>query len=165
MNVYEAIRTKRAVRAFADQPIAQEDVIAILDAGRRAQSSQNQQPWYFIAVGNRETLTKLAKCGKYADHLAGAALGVALVKKEDALDFDMGQAAAYMQLAAWERGIGSCIASLWEPDQAGKILGLPADLTCNTAISFGYPAAQPASERKKGGRRPFEDVVRFERWE
>jgi len=164
MNVTDAIRTKRAVREFADRKLANEDIRAILDAGRRAQSSKNTQPWHFIAVTGRESLKSLSECGKFAGHLAGAALGVALVKKKDGWDFDLGQAAAYMQLAAWELGIGSCIASMWEPDKAGAILGLPADLVCDTMISFGHPAQKADPKPKSGGRRAFEDVVRFERW-
>jgi nitroreductase len=48
MNVSEAIRMKRAVRQFADRPLPEEIVLAILNAGRRAQSSKNTQPWHFI---------------------------------------------------------------------------------------------------------------------
>src|SRR4051812_14003770 len=114
MTVEEAIRTKRAVRKFSDQPLPEQAVLAILDAGRRAQSSKNTQPWQFIAIQDRDTLTQLSTCGQYAGHLAGAALGVALVSSTPS-GFDIGQAAANMQLAAWELGIGSCIASMWEP--------------------------------------------------
>jgi nitroreductase len=44
-----------------------------------------------------------------------------------------------MQLAAWDLGIGSCIASMWEPEKAKAILGVPQDLHFDVAISFGYP--------------------------
>jgi nitroreductase len=164
MNVDQAIRTKRAIREFTDKPLSDEDVRAILNAGRRSASSKNEQPWYFIAVTGKDQLKKLSECGKYAGHLAGAALGVMLVKKHDQADFDMGQAATTIQLAAWERGIGSCIASFWEPDKAKVVLGLPAERTCDTAISFGFPSKPPADQPRKDGRRAFEDVVRFERW-
>jgi nitroreductase len=164
MNVEEVIRTKRAVREFTDKPLSDQDVRAILDAGRRSASSKNEQPWYFIAITDKDQLKKLSECGTFAGHLKGAALGIALVKKHENADFDMGQAATTMQLAAWERGIGSCIASMWEPDKAKAILGLPDGLTCNTAISFGFAAKPPADQPRKDGRRPFEDVVRFEKW-
>ncbi len=62
-----------------------------------------------------------------ASHLAGAALGVAIIHPDPGekfqLMFDIGQAAAYMQLAAWELGIGSCLASIYEPDKARGLLG------------------------------------------
>ena len=63
MNVNEAIRTKRAVRQFQDKPLPREAVLAILNAGRRAQSSKNSQPWQFIAVQDKQTLKGLSQLG------------------------------------------------------------------------------------------------------
>lgn len=165
MTVTELIRTKRAVRQFTDQPLSEEAIRTILNAGRRAQSSKNTQPWHFIAISDRETLRQLAACGMYAGHLAGAPFAVALIAST-ADGFDLGQAAAYMQLAAWEVGIGSCIASMWEPEKAKAILGVPEDLHFDVAISFGYPP--PSHEQshapKPHGRKPFDEVVFWERW-
>ena len=161
MDVIEAIRTKRAIREFTDQPLSDEDIRTILNAGRRAQSSKNTQPWTFVAIRDRETLRRLSECGTYAGHLAGAALGVALVSSvED--NFDIGQAAACMQLAAWDLGIGSCIASMWEPERAKEIIGVPIDLHFHTAISFGYPKGQARPGGVQGGRKPFEEAVRWD---
>ena len=165
MNVIDAIRTKRAIRLFTDQQVSDEAARAILDAGRRAQSSKNAQRWHFVAVRNRDTLKQLAQCGDFAGHLAGAALGIALVAphdpdNQDWIMFDLGQAAANMQLAAWELGIGSCIATIYQPDRAKAILHVPAELSLDVAISFGYPApaAAPRVGGGRGGRRPLEDV-------
>ena len=72
MNVSEAIRLKRAVREFQPQPLEPGHLNAILNAGRRAQSSKNTQPWHFIAIQERETLLALSKLGPWAGHLAGA---------------------------------------------------------------------------------------------
>ncbi|MEK7382780.1 MAG: nitroreductase family protein [Elusimicrobiota bacterium] len=165
MEVQEAIRTKRAIRAFTEQPIPRETIERVLNAGRRAQSSKNTQPWTFVVVENKETLKKLSECGRYAGHLAGAAFGVALVSPQAGNDFDLGQAAAYLQLAAWELGLGSCIASMWEPEKAKAILGVPPEMHFETAISFGWPA--PEQNRPtvvKGGRRGLAEIVRWEKW-
>ena len=162
MSVAETIRTKRAVRQFSNQPVPEEAVRAILNAGRRSQSSKNTQPWSFVVVSDKETLKKLSECGAYAKHLAGAAFAVALASDEPT-GFDLGQVAAYMQLAAWELGVGSCIASIYEPERAKAILGIPETLHFDIAISFGYPAEnfKPA---KLGGRKPVEDVAHWEKW-
>jgi len=164
MDVIEAIRTQRAVRRFKDEPLPEEAVRTILNAGRRAQSSKNTQPWTFVAIHDRETLRRLSECGTYAGHLAGAALGVALVSSERN-GFDLGQAAACMQLAAWDLGIGSCLAAMWEPERAKEILGIPGDQEFRIAISFGFPAED--DQRPSGvrvGRRPLDEVVQWERW-
>jgi len=164
MNVAEAIRTKRAVRRFTDQPVPEEAIRAILNAGRRSQSSKNTQPWQFVAIRDRNTLKQLSECGDYARHLAGAAFAVAIISPEPT-GFDQGQAAAYMQLAAWELGIGSCIASIYEPERAKAILGVPNELHFDIALSFGYPdpAQQPAAPRL-GGRKPLDEMVHWEGW-
>jgi len=164
MNVTDAIRTKRAVRQFTDQPLPDEAIQAILEAGRRAQSSKNDQPWRFVVVRDRATLAQLAQCGQYAGHLAGAAMGIALIM-QPGYEFDMGQAAACMQLAAWELGIGSCIASIYEPDKAKAILGVPSEKEFKVAISFGYPLPQPATgAKKKTQRAPLDELVHWDRW-
>ncbi len=130
MNVSEAIRTKRAVRKFQDEALSEQSVHAILNAGRRSQSSKNTQPWQFIAIRDKATLKALSECGTWAGHLAGAALGVAILTPDPSQKFqvlfDAGQAAAYMQLAAWELGVGSCLASIYEPQKAREILWFPA---------------------------------------
>src|SRR2546423_3734330 len=113
MTVSELIRTKRAVRQFTDEPLSEEAIRSILHAGRRAQSSKNTQPWHFIAIRDRETLRQLSQCGAYAGHLAGASFAVALIATT-ADSFDLGKAAAYLQLVALVLGIGSCIDSMWE---------------------------------------------------
>lgn len=170
MGVSEAIRMKRAVRHFRQQPLPESSILAILNAGRRAQSSKNSQPWNYLAITDRETLEALATCGASAGHLARAALGIALVHPDPGekfqLMFDIGQTAAYMQLAAWELGIGSCLASIYEPDQARELLGFPADMFLRIAISFGYPLEAEALTRLpvKGGRRPLDELVHWNKW-
>ncbi len=170
MNVSDAIRLKRAVRKFTPDLLSEETILAILNAGRRAQSSKNTQPWHFIAITDKATLKALSECGEWAGHLAGAALGVAIVHPDPAerfqILFDIGQAAAYMQLAAWEMGVGSCMATIYQGDKAREILGFPAELHIRFAISFGYPAEESmlTEPPKKGGRRPADEVIHRDRW-
>lgn len=170
MNVSEAIRTKRAVREFKQEPLPEKEVQAILNAGRRAQSSKNRQAWQFIAVQQKDTLKQLSKMGAFAGHLAGAGLGVLILtpppEKFYGAYFDAGQAAAYMQLAAWERGIGSCLATLYKAEKAYELLGIPEEWQVLMAISFGYPAKGKGLHFRPlvGGRKKFDDVVHLEKW-
>jgi nitroreductase len=170
MHVSQAIRYKRAVRSFSDQALPQEAILAILNAGRRAQSSKNTQPWNFIAITDKKILINLSKCGNFAGHMAGAALGVAIIHQEPGerfqLMFDIGQTAAYMQLAAWELGIGSCLASIYQPDKAREILEFPPDLLLRIAISFGYPQDINIMTKtpQKGGRREMDEIVHWNKW-
>ena len=170
MNVSDAIRMKRAVRKFQDKQLPEDILNAILNAGRRSQSSKNEQGWQFIAIRDEAILKALSECGTYAGHLAGAAVGVAIVtpnpegKFQDL--FDAGQAAAYMQLVAWELGVGSCLASIYEPEKAREILGFPSEWHLRIALSFGFPADQEklSAAPKKGGRRSLEEVAHWDKW-
>ncbi len=170
MNVSDAIRTKRAVRKFQEKPLTKEAITAILNAGRRSQSSKNEQTWHFIAIQDKKVLQALSECGEWAGHIAGAALAVAILTPDPnekfQTMFDAGQAAAYMQLAAWEMGVGSCPASIYEPEKARQILGFPAELHLRVVLSFGYPANREklTAAPKKGGRRTLEDIIHWDKW-
>ena len=168
-----AVAAKRAVRRFADRPIPDDAIAAIVDAGRHAGSSKNTQPWTFIVVRDRARLQELGEVGNWAGHLAGAAVGIALVTPDPStadaplsVYWDLGQAAQNMMLVAWELGIGSVPATVYDQALARRILGYPEDRHCEFLLSFGYPANPDDMTRppKAGGRRSVEDVRRDERW-
>jgi nitroreductase len=171
--VWKAIATVRVVRTFADRPIEPADLDRILRAGRHAGSSKNLQRWTFIVCRDRAHLAELAKLGPWAGHLAGAALAIALVTPDPhapgtplSVMFDLGRAAQNMVLAAWELGIGSVPATVYEHDLARKLLGYPDDQHCEYMLSFGYPADPNDLTRppKAGGRRDLDEIVREEHW-
>ena len=173
MDVWSAIRTKRMVRRFRDEPLAPEQLERIVDAGRHAASSKNQQRWDFIAVQDRERLRALSAVGPYAGHVAGAASAVALLTPDPrepgaslSLVWDLGLAAENMMLAAWELGIGSCPATVYDQAIAREVLGHPDDRWCGYVLSFGFPADPGDLTRppKAGGRRPLDDILHRERW-
>ena len=71
-----------------------------------------------------------------------------------------------MMLVAWELGIGSCPATVYEHGLARDLLGYPAEMACEYILSFGYPAdpAVLTAPNRPGGRRPVEEIVHLERW-
>ena len=171
--VWDAISGKRAVRRFTEEPLAVGHLDRILDAGRRAGSSKNRQRWTFIVCRDREHLLELSKVGPFADHIAGAAVAIALVTPDPrppgagrSILWDLGLAAENMMLAAWELGIGSVPATVYQPDLARELLGYPEDQFCEYMLSFGYPADPTDLTRppRAGGRKPLTEVVREERW-
>ena len=162
MNTLETIRTKRSVRMFADQPVPEETILQILNSGRMSQSSKNDQPWTFVLIQDKERLKAVSECGGYAGHIAGAAFAVVLVDHNN-WSFDIGQTAAYLQLAAWDLGVSSCIAYFGSQDRLKELLGIPADVSVEIGISFGYSAEEPRSVRRSG-RKPMEEVLKREHW-
>jgi len=170
MNVSEAIRDKRAVRAFRDETLDDDTVRSIVNAGRRAQSAKNDQPWHFIAIRERPVLEALAATSPNIGFVACTGLTVAIVtpppETRKTILFDAGQAAAYMQLAALERGVVSCLGTVWEGDKARQVLGLPDDIQVHFLIGFGLPRPEDAAPRplRKGGRRALDEVLHWDRW-
>ncbi len=173
MDAYQAITTLRSVRHFLDKPLPDEALNRILEAGRWTGSAKNVQPWEFVVIKNRETLSKLAACGKFASHLRAAAVGIVVVTQPGWVGtFDAGRSVQDMMLAAWAEGIGSCIASLQDANCARSLLGIPGDRQV-IGISFGYPQpdaprtieGQPREEVLASvGRRPLNELVHWEKW-
>ena len=173
MDTEQAVRRIRTVRHFRAQPLADEDLYAILDAGRHAGSSKNLQRWHFIVVSERERLEALAAVGPFATHLVGGAAAIALVTPDPrapdaplSIAFDLGRAAQNMELVAWARGVGSVPATVYYQELCRTILGYPGDQHCEYILNFGYPADESALSRPPhaGGRHQLDDVVYWERW-
>jgi nitroreductase len=173
VDVERAVGNIRAVRHFLPEPLRREDLLAILDAGRRAGSSKNLQRWHFIVINDRDRLANLAEVGESAAHLAGGGSAVAIVtpdpRASDAplsITWDSGRAAQNMMLVAWGRGIGSVPATVYEQQLCRAVLGYPEERHCEYILNFGYPAAARLIERplRKGGRAALGDIVFFEHW-
>jgi nitroreductase len=169
METWDAIRSRRNVREYADRAVPAEHLDRILEAGRRAPSSRNWQPWDFVVVTDREQLADLATVWRGATHVAGSAATVALVApadpaRRDAAQYDLGQATMSMMLAAADLGIGSGHASVGDQHRAREILGLPADRHCAYLIALGYPADRPLRPLRNPSRRPLHEVVHQGRW-
>ncbi len=169
MQTWEAITSRRNVRSYSGQPIATADLDQILEAGRRAPSSQNWQPWAFIVVTEPGKLGELAKVWRGAGHVAGsAATIVVLAPTSDntyqRAQFDLGQAVMAMAIAAADLGIGSCHSGVQDIELARQLLGFPDDRDWAFLLSLGYPAGRPLATIKNPDRRPFEEVVHREHW-
>ena len=50
MDVYEAVRSRRAVRAFTDEPVSRSVLERVLSAAAWAPSGSNIQPWHVYVL-------------------------------------------------------------------------------------------------------------------
>ncbi len=171
MDTWDAIRARRNVRQYRDEPIAPADLDRILEAAWRSPSSMNQQRWDFILCTDRSQLQELSKLSRWARHVGGAAAAIALIAPEsddpdvsESLELDLGQATMSMMLAAADLGIGSCHAAVEEQDRARRLLRHPKDRLCALLIALGYPADRPLAPIKCPKRRPIDEVVHRGGW-
>ena len=172
METWDAIRARRNLRQYSSQPIARESLERICEAGRRAPSAGTWQPWDFVVVTDREQLGELAKVWERGGrHIASSAATIAWVAKEpedvrqgDWLMYDFGQATAYMMLAAADLGIGSGHSAVIDQEQAQQVLGFPDGYRAVFLIGLGYPADRPLQPLARPSRRPFDEVVHWNRW-
>jgi nitroreductase len=171
METWDAITSRRNVREFADRPIDGEELDRILEAGRRAPSSRNWQPWDFIVVTDRDQLGELAQVWRGGGHIAQSAATVVVVlpdaedtSQRERAAFDTGQATVQMMIAAADQGIGSGHSAVGDQVRAREILGFPEDRYAYIMIDFGYPADRALRPIRRPDRRPVEEVVHRGRW-
>ena len=171
MQTWDAMRARRNVRQFTEQSVPDEALDRILEAGRRAPSASNWQPWDFVLVTIRAELVELAKVWQGARHVAGAAAAIAIVAPEPEddrqaalLQYDLGQATYAMTIAAADLGVGTGHAAAADQDQARAVLGFPQGRFLAYILSVGYPADKPLAVIERLNRRPFDDVVHRGRW-
>lgn len=171
METWDAIRTRRKLDEYGHQAIEEEKLNRILEAGRRAPSSRNQQRWHFVLVRDPDQLQRLSKVWRGAAHIADAPAAIGVVaphiddpRESDSINFDLGQAVMSMMIAAADVGIGTRHAAVEDYDLAAKILDLPEGLRLTWMFGLGHPGDRPMSPVENPDRRDFDDVVHQERW-
>jgi nitroreductase len=171
METWDAIRARRNVRSYTEEPIEAGVLERIVEAGWRAPSASNRQHWDFVVVTERERLKELATVWQGARHIAGAAAAIALVVPEPPDErvrvvdsYDLGQATYAIMIAAADLGIGTGHSSVGDQEKARAILGVPEDHQVAFLIGLGHPADRPLAPIAKPDRRPFDEVVHRERW-
>ena len=159
------LRGLRAVRQFRPGAIPQEVIDAVLEVARWSGSASNCQHWELVVIREKKTLQALAQCEGYAQHLAGAALGIALVMAGepglvDQETYDEGRLSERIMLAAEAYGVGSCIGWLRGQGRtdAKALLGIPQERLVRTTISLGYPDEE-ARRARPDARRPLSELV------
>jgi nitroreductase len=169
MNVYEAIKSRRSVRAYEDKPIPQETLDRILNAARLAPSGNNRQPWKFVVVTDKETRQKLSVAAKNQKFVAEASVVIAAVGLDPERimscdvpgdPVDVAIAIDHITLAAVEEGLGTCWIGAFFQDQACEILGVPSSCKIIELLTLGYPADQDRPKNRKS----LEEIVCYEKF-
>ncbi len=171
MQTWDAIRARRNVRTYTTDPVSEEYLDRIVEAGWRAPSASNRQYWDFVIVTDRAQLTELATVWQGARHIASAAAAIALVVPEPDDDrtrvidqYDLGQATFAIMLAAADLGIGTGHSSVGDQSKARAIVGVPDTHVVSFLLGVGYPSDRPLRPIAVPNRRPFAEVVHRGHW-
>ncbi|MFC1960827.1 nitroreductase family protein [Chloroflexota bacterium] len=151
MDVSAAVKGRRSIRAFTPDPISEADLAKLLDAARWAPSAGNQQKWRFVVVtdlGMKELVKQFAP-GIFV--MPAAFIVICAEKKPGASAWDeqcyladCSIAAQNIMLAAYELGIGSCLALSYAKVAAQEILSIPENVEPYLVVTLGYAAEDPA---------------------
>ena len=163
MEVFDAVRTVLAVRAYKPDPVPAETVRRIVEAAHLTASSMNGQPWHFIVVSDKAMLLELGKLARTGPYIAQAPLAVAVaIESTKYAVSDASRAIQSMILTAWADGVASNWVGFSGLDEIKPVLGIPKEMDLLAIIPFGY-AAQPHTGGKKK-RKPLGEVVHREKF-
>lgn len=157
MTVMQAIEARRSIRHYTDQPVTDEELLAVLEAGRLAPSARNLQGWHFTAV--RDASLRGALCTACNGQQMVAEAPAALVVWADgermmgcgqsAATVDCSIALSFMLLRATELGLGSCWLGAFDQNAVKELLGLPQEAVVVAVSPLGHPAETPAARPRK----------------
>ena len=165
MDVYEAIVNKRDTRDFTEDPVSEDDLHKVLQAGRMAGSAKNQQLNRIVVVTDAGDRAKLGECGKFADWVPSCPVVMAIVvPKEGGKAFDIGRMTQNMMVAAHGLGLASCPVTFHDSDCVRELLGFPDDHEAPMGVGIGHPAP-PKEKRESSPRIPLDELVDWGRWE
>jgi nitroreductase len=158
MDTLDAIHTRRSVRKYQDQPVAEDLIQKLLASAMQAPSARNQQPWHFVVIDDRAVLDKIPDIMPNAAMVAGAPLAIlvcgdlALEKSEGYWVLDCSAATENMLLAAHALGLGACWCGVYPRENRmeglRKLIGLPKNVIAHSLVVVGHPAEQVRAENR-----------------
>jgi nitroreductase len=170
MELSEAIKGRRSIRAFKQQDVPEETVEKLIDAARHAPSAGNIQPWEFVIARKQDTKKKLAQAAYQAFvEEAPVVIVVCANEKRSSMGYgirgktlyciqDTAAATQNILLTAYSLGLGTCWVGAFNEKEAKKALQAPDGIRPVAIIPVGYPNRTPSQR----GRRPINQIVHHE---
>lgn len=165
--VLTALKERRSIRKFTDEPVSREDLTAILESGRWAPSGLNNQPWRFLVIHKDDHRAQaLSECTKYGHIVKAAKVLLCIFLDKESIYNEMkdhqgiGGCIQNMMLAAHSLGLGTVWLGeiLNQETQVMDILGLSVDkYELQVVIAAGHPEQKGSSKRKELSELMLED--------
>ena len=171
MDVFEAIKGRRSVRAYTNEEVSEEEVEKLIEAARWAPSAGNIQPWEFVIVTNAEIKRKLAEAALHQTFIEEAPVVIVVCADVARSSGGYGSRGANLYclqdtaaaienilLAAHALGLATCWVGAFHEDEAGTAINTPRNVRPVVIIPVGHPARKPNAPPK----RPLREIVHYE---
>jgi len=171
VDVFEAIKGRRSIRAFKRRDVSEEDVAKLIEAAVWAPSAGNIQPWEFVIIRKPDGKKRLAEAAWEQSFIEEAGAVIVVCANEDRSSQryndrgkslyciqDTAAAIQNIHLAAYSLGLGTCWVGAFKEEEVSQILNVPKGIRPVAIVPVGY-AATSASPRSK---RPMDQIVHHE---
>ena len=171
MDVFEAIKNRRSIRAFTDEPVSDEEAMKLIDAAKWAPSAGNIQPWEFVVVRDPEIKRGLSAAALDQTFIEEAPVVIVVCANQLRSSRGYGSRGANlyclqdtaaatqnMLLAAYALGLATCWVGAFQEEEARKVLKIPNGVRPVAIIPVGHPAEKPEAP----DRRPLNEIVHHE---
>lgn len=177
-NFLELAKSRRTTYEYSDKKIALAKLNKILEAGRWAPSCTNTQPWHFVVVSNKKTITRLMMSANYGDFHLDPPLIIAIVLVQEKCQGDgfacfrgtdtgvydsymsIGMAALNMALEARDLGVDSCILTPTQ-EKARVVLSVSENDAVPLILGVGYQKKGAFEKRRE--RILLKEIVSYEK--
>ena len=173
MDLFEAIKGRRSIRAYKDEPVDEKDLYKMLKYATYAPSAGNLQPWEFIIVKSEEKKKALAKAAYSQMFITEAPIVIVVCANIPRTSIyygsrgenlyviqDTAAAIQNLLLVAYALGYGTCWVGAFDEDEVRRILGLPNYVRPMAIIPIGRPKRIP----KMPPRIPVERLTHYEKF-
>lgn len=185
MDVIDAIKSRRSVRAWTVDKVTEENLQQILESGRWSPSPLNSQPWHFVVIKNKETIEALCKDAREGSFLKNADICIVIstekevinptdfqdserisliswLKDHDQYEYSAVCALLNMWLTAWNLGIGGTWVTV-DRQSTQALLGIPENEVIIGSLALGHILGNPVPHRETD-RKPLSEFIFFERY-
>ena len=171
MDVFEAIKGRRSIRAYTREEVSEEEVKQLIEAARSAPSAGNIQPWEFVIVRDPTIKRRLAAAALDQTFIEEAPVVIVVCANETKSGWGYGSrginlyclqdtaaATQNMLLAAHALGLGTCWVGAFREEEVRRVINTPRGVRPVAIVPVGHPAEKPMARSK----RPIREIVHYE---
>jgi nitroreductase len=169
MELIPEIADWQSTRKFTDEGVEAEALTRILEAGRKAPSAKNRQPWRFVVVKDGSTRVRIESASFGQEHVGQAPVIVAacttnvdykMPNGQWSYPIDLTMAVSFMMLQAGSEELGSCVVTTYNEQEIKEILTVPYSMRVAMLLLIGHSAEKPFPTQRK----PLDRIISYDHW-